>query len=446
MNTEFIEDRGYQVLETLGSGASADVLLAASLNDGVESKVAVKIPRTPFDKDRMRAEGRLLTSIRHPHLIQLFEVIDTGTDVALVLEYLPGRSAKSSSTPVDTLVPILEALHALHGSGWVHGDVKPGNIGFRADGSPVLFDLGSATHLTNSNAAFIESTPGYLDPITIEEAQRSPGDDLYAVGVIGSEMLAAERSCTQRFSPGTFDVERFTAALAQATHPNRSERFGTAAEFIRSLTEVSMQSPESPHTQVFRPLTRPAALATVSTASTPKRRHLAPTAILALVCTLIVLSAVFVRAWRSGGSDSLSTGVLATRAACNPEEVAYCVDTLQRTPQGIAVRFRGSSEPTQYVIGRKDDVLRVGNFFCGSTETLALYRPSTGVVYYFKEWPSPGTEAPVLADATGIVDARLAVGEHDRNGCADIALDLPDQRTWLSPATTPERLTQVVRP
>jgi serine/threonine protein kinase len=445
----FLDGLGYHVVGELGSGASATVLLAIRHSD--ELSVAIKIPRTEADQPRLRAEGQLLSVVSHPNIVQLIDVIDDGINVALVMEHLTAGTLKdaqhrSALSVVEVLVPVLDALHALHTAGWIHGDVKPTNIGFREDRSPTLLDFGVAHSTGNTHAPCIESTAGYIDPLAIETARRSPADDIYSVGVIGIELI-------NNLEPQTADTDllhRVQEVFKRAVHPDRSVRILTAAGLIGSLTEATQRGldtpAKSPLTEVFRPITRPSSLATIATPTPPKRWLLTPVALLAIICTLMIGGAIAVRSWQGKARNELSTGVLATRATCNPEEVAFCVESLQRTAQGIAVRFRGSRESIPYEIGRKDDVLRVGNFFCGATETLALYRPSTGVVYYFQEWPSPGTEAPVVAHATGLVDARLAVGEHDRNGCADIALDTNGGRTWLTPATSPERLAHVIRP
>jgi hypothetical protein len=107
------------------------------------------------------------------------------------------------------------------------------------------------------------------------------------------------------------------------------------------------------------------------------------------------------------------------------------------------VLFAGDTEPTQYRIGERSDALRVSNFFCGETETLALYRPSTGVIYYFKNWPLDGEKSETVADATGILNAELGVSDINGDRCSDIALDVAGKRTWFSPNQQPDRLQSV---
>ena len=87
--------------------------------------------------------------------------------------------------------------------------------------------------------------------------------------------------------------------------------------------------------------------------------------------------------------------------------------------------------------------------FCGGKETLALYRPNTGIVYYFDGWPDPSSDADApngYADATGIRDATPVVGDRNGDGCADLALEVGGARTWFQPAVQPGRLQLVPIP
>ena len=111
-----------------------------------------------------------------------------------------------------------------------------------------------------------------------------------------------------------------------------------------------------------------------------------------------------VAATRSHGR-TVEGGLVAARVRCDPSTSRQCVDKVERSADGVAITFIGDTEPTTFKVGEPTDALRVANWFCGSIETLAAYRPSTGVVYYFESWPLPGQPVQVLADATGITQA-----------------------------------------
>ena len=87
--------------------------------------------------------------------------------------------------------------------------------------------------------------------------------------------------------------------------------------------------------------------------------------------------------------------------------------------------------------------MRVSNWLCGERATLALYRPTTGVIYYFSAWPDTRISEPikVAADATGIVNAQaLVASDRNADGCADFGLETPTSRTWFLPAEQTDRL------
>ncbi len=141
--------------------------------------------------------------------------------------------------------------------------------------------------------------------------------------------------------------------------------------------------------------------------------------------------------------------IVTSRPTCDVRIEAQCVKDWERTSSGIVVSFANQDRVLTYNIGRATDDLRVANFFCGGAETLALYRPETGVVYYWTTWPdnAEGAVVPeVFADQTGIVGARPISGDVTNDGCADLGLDTGSQRVWFSPKTQPDRLAPVSEP
>ncbi len=165
------------------------------------------------------------------------------------------------------------------------------------------------------------------------------------------------------------------------------------------------------------------------------------------VAAVVVLGAVgaTVAAVRSANRTEKTNGVVPFRVRCDSQTIAQCVGAITRTPEGILVRFAEDDRPTLFTVGRRTDALRVSNFFCGSAETLAVYRPTNGVIYYFKQWPLPGEQSDVRADATGMTNAQVVVGDHNSDGCADIGLEIGANRTWFMPHAQGERLQQIDR-
>jgi hypothetical protein len=131
--------------------------------------------------------------------------------------------------------------------------------------------------------------------------------------------------------------------------------------------------------------------------------------------------------------------------ACNTQSTTQCVHTVVKTNTGIDITF-ASGTKTSYLVGAPNDALRVGNWFCGERATLAVYRPNTGVIYFFNTWPTgddvvdSARPLQAVADQTGIQSAQVGVGDTNNDGCADLALDVDGKRTWFAPNAQTKRL------
>lgn len=132
----------YDLEETLGEGHYAVVKLASHVFTG--EKVAVKvIDKTKLDaatKIQMLQEVQLMKLVQHPHVVRLYEVIDTQTKLYLILEYADGGdmydyimkhegglSEDKARTYFKQIVTAIQYCHRLH---VVHRDLKPENVVF----------------------------------------------------------------------------------------------------------------------------------------------------------------------------------------------------------------------------------------------------------------------------------------------------------------------------
>ncbi|MCZ7682001.1 MAG: serine/threonine protein kinase [Sandaracinaceae bacterium] len=235
----------YAHVRELGRGASGRVLLCADRIAGASR--AVKIVSAE-DAERLRWELTLLSSIAHPGLARVHELVtlreplgppfrlEPGAAV-LVEEHVDGASAAevvaSLATEEERVrfavtvgIAVARALGAIHAAGLVHGDVKPANVVVPEDPSLAkLVDLGLAR--APGLSATLSGTPGYLAP----EAwlgERSVATDLYALGAT-LHALCAGRSA--------FDTEGSTQSLARAlaARPTAAELPTAAPIALRRL-------------------------------------------------------------------------------------------------------------------------------------------------------------------------------------------------------------------
>lgn len=143
--------------------------------------------------DRFLLEARTLAKFSHPHIVRVNRYFEANGTGYMVMDYEKGeplserlkREPFPGEAPLKAiLAPLLEGLSAVHATGFLHRDIKPGNIFLREGGSPVLIDFGSARQAvggaTRSLTAVI--TPGYA-PFEqySSEARQGPWTDIYAM-------------------------------------------------------------------------------------------------------------------------------------------------------------------------------------------------------------------------------------------------------------------------
>lgn len=235
---------GYEVLGLLGRGGSGEVYRARP--DGGGDAVALKVLREdrPDLAARMRREAEILAAHPHPALPRLVASGEEGGSPYLVLEELGPRELPSDDRSVaDLLLALCGGVEHLHRLGLVHRDIKPGNILFRADGSPVLIDLGLVKNLADdesdptgdsqsisSGSVIGVGTPGFSAPEQFAGGTVSPAADVYALGVLAD-------ACFGHKPPRCW-----RALLRRSTSALEAERPATAADLARAIRRRHLPS------------------------------------------------------------------------------------------------------------------------------------------------------------------------------------------------------------
>lgn len=197
---------GYEILDELGRGGAALVYRARQL--AVNRLVALKINRVSAsfgapDWIRFRREVESIASLRHPHIVQLYDVGEHDGYPYFSLELVHGGSlaqrlasqpqpAEWSAALVGTLS---RAVYAAHQQGIIHRDLKPANVLLKTDGTPKITDFGLAKRLDQKtphtrNGAIL-GTPSYMAPEQADGRvdEIGPAVDIYALGAILYEAL-----------------------------------------------------------------------------------------------------------------------------------------------------------------------------------------------------------------------------------------------------------------
>ena len=190
-----MEIPGYEILEPIGVGGMATAYLAVQTSLGRE--VVIKVLDTQ-DKssgesvERFLNEGRIVAAFNHPYIITIYDIGITEDVVYISMEFVEGGDLKhrlrqkplTLDEGLDLLERIGSGLGIAHENGIVHRDVKPGNILFRKDGTPLLSDFGIAKQLTTdhdltSTGMFLGS-PNYMAPEQSEGGAIDGRADIYA--------------------------------------------------------------------------------------------------------------------------------------------------------------------------------------------------------------------------------------------------------------------------
>ncbi len=175
----------FRIVAEAGRGGAAVVYEADDTALG--RRIALKVYHRPADaREQIEREAWLAVEAAGPGVVRVHDIdLDAGW---LALEWAHGATLREHLRhrdldwllPVEGwLTPLLGALARLHRLGWAHGDIKPGNVLFRAPNRPLLADFGVARH---PGEPWAGGTPGYLSPRRLANQPAALSDDVYAVG------------------------------------------------------------------------------------------------------------------------------------------------------------------------------------------------------------------------------------------------------------------------
>jgi serine/threonine-protein kinase len=265
----------YQLTRFISHGTMGSVYEAVQLR--LNRRVAVKVMMAELADNlealaRFRREVKVTSQLTHPHVVQLLDSgVTDGGQPYLVTEYLEGEDLERRLSRVKRLAlpAVLEivrqtasALAAIHAKGFVHRDLKPGNIflvSLESDADFVkLVDFGISKVRTSDSGLTrqlsVVGTPEYMSPEQasgrVDEVDHS--SDQWALAATTWRMLSGRApfagahlnqllDSIQRDEPPPFDMHalqvpsRVERVLCRALSKRRSDRYPTIATFSRAL-------------------------------------------------------------------------------------------------------------------------------------------------------------------------------------------------------------------
>ena len=210
----------YQIDSLLGAGGMGFVYRAIDTN--LDTHVVLKVPKrilleNPVFTERFVREIRALVSLSHPHVVKILDVGKHDDVPFAVMQYLPGgdlndrRQGNGKSyvpMPVriamgDWLRQVAGAIDFVHDRGFVHRDIKPGNILFDTYGNAYLGDFGVAKVVTETQSnndldaltgeGLVLGTMDYMAPELAKGGKITSAVDQYALAVTIFEILAGRK-------------------------------------------------------------------------------------------------------------------------------------------------------------------------------------------------------------------------------------------------------------
>jgi len=244
----------YEVVQLLSEGAMGSVHLA--WDPLLERSLVLKVMKPlPEDKkyregevrERFLREAKILSRLKHPNLVTVYDFGVEGGYPYIAMEYIRGETLEGymekhreieRMTPI--LLQILSGLEYAHREGVIHRDLKPSNILITDTEEVRITDFGIArppdSDLTQEGQLL--GSPNYMAPEQIRGEPLSPATDLYALGVILYRWLTGRKP----FEGETL-AELFEKILHAPPPPLRNYRSDLSPGFERFLMKALAKDP-----------------------------------------------------------------------------------------------------------------------------------------------------------------------------------------------------------
>jgi tetratricopeptide (TPR) repeat protein len=200
----------FLIQHRLGSGGMGEVYLAEDTT--LRRAVAVKrLSSASSDVSRLVREGQRASALNHPNIASIYDVLENGSEVLLVMEYVEGttlREKLAGPMSPEEFLPIAiecaEALAAAHEKNILHSDIKPENIMLTSGGHIKLLDFGVARRIPGaddttdsgsqafSTMGVVGGTLAYMAPEVLLGGLPDLRADVFALGLVCYEMLAGK--------------------------------------------------------------------------------------------------------------------------------------------------------------------------------------------------------------------------------------------------------------
>ncbi len=244
----------YEIINSLGQGGMGQVFLAQHSITRQEAAVKV-LPRdksTPEAIRNFQHEIQVLSALHHPNIAGALDAGEDGNVYFLVCEYVPGQNLRklirngrplTMKSAASVLSQAALGLHHVHEMGFVHRDIKPGNILVTPQGVTKITDFGLASAIGGKNdpkAGKIVGTADYLSPDQVRSpANPVPIWDVYSLGCTLYYVVTGKVPF-----PGGSTLEKARAHLDLLPLDPRLLNPTLSSEFVNVIADMMAKEPD----------------------------------------------------------------------------------------------------------------------------------------------------------------------------------------------------------
>jgi tetratricopeptide (TPR) repeat protein/tRNA A-37 threonylcarbamoyl transferase component Bud32 len=188
-------------------------------------RMAPRLQQDERDRRRFLREAQQASALNHPNVAGIYDVIEDGDDIFLIMEYVEGTPLRSvllgkkefsTDEYLKLAIQGVEGLSAAHEKGIIHGDIKPENIMLTPEGRLKILDFGVARRFSLGEAddatltlatlsGAVSGTPAYMAPEVLMQKPYDGRADLFSLGLVYYEMLGG---------PQPFETDSIAGTMA----------------------------------------------------------------------------------------------------------------------------------------------------------------------------------------------------------------------------------------